>query len=67
MVAVNRDDEWHRGKVISVLEDSHYEILFVDEGGFNIIFREDISELRMDMFNVGFQVVKCALANTKPG
>lgn len=65
LVAVNRDDEWHRGKVIAPYKENQYEILFVDEGRINIISKDDISELRTDIFNVGFQIVKCSLADTK--
>lgn len=66
MVAVNRDNKWHRGKIISILNDSQYEILFMDTSSINIISRKNILELRTDIFDLDYPIVQCSLANTKP-
>lgn len=60
------DNKWYRAEVINVVEDSQYEVFFVDYGDLEVLSIDNVFELRTDMLSLRLQAVECSLANTKP-
>lgn len=60
------DNKWYRAEVVEVMDDSECEVFFVDFGDLEVLFIDNIFELRTDMLSLRLQAVECSLANTKP-
>lgn len=60
------DGRWYRAEVISIVNSTMCQVVYVDYGDVEIISKNYMFELRTDMLSLRQQAVECSLANVEP-
>ncbi|KAM9251964.1 tudor and KH domain-containing protein [Cariama cristata] len=58
--------DWYRARVLGTLENSNFDLYYVDFGDNGEVPREALRALRTDFLSLPFQAIECSLAGVVP-